>query len=210
MKLLILGAAGQISRMLTERLLNESDDELTLYARDAKQRLGQYADNDRVTLIDGDFSDQALLEKAMTGQDAVFEGSDHELGTIVAAMRATGLKRIIVAGVLGVYNEVGGKFGDWNRAMIGDASAQRKQWVSDLENSGLDYTYMRMSWLYNQSGNTKYALTQKGEPFVGAQVTREAVVQYVIDLLNNPGRDVKASVGVYEPGSEKLDKPSFY
>jgi saccharopine dehydrogenase-like NADP-dependent oxidoreductase len=39
MKILILGAVGQISRMLTERLLNETDAEIVLYARSAHSRL---------------------------------------------------------------------------------------------------------------------------------------------------------------------------
>ena len=210
MNILILGAAGQISRQLTERLLKERNDHLTLFARNAHSRLNQYADNNRVSIVDGDFSDKALLEKIMPGQDVVFVDSDHETNLIVDAMKATGIKLLIVAGVLGVYGEVGGKFGEWNRSMIGDVSLKRKQNVKYIEQSGLDYTYMRMTWLYNQTGNVSYATTEKGEPFVGAQITREAIVQYVMDLLADPTRDIKASVGLYEPGSEGMDKPSFY
>lgn len=210
MNILILGAAGQISRQLTERLLKERNDHLTLYARNAQARLGQYVNNDSVTIVDGDFSNEALLEKVMPGQDVVFVDSDHDTVPIMKAMKKAGVKRIIIAGVLGVYGEVGGKFGEWNRSMIGGVSAERKANLQAIERSGLDYTYMRMTWLYNQTGNVSYATTEKGEPFVGAQVTREAIVQYVMDLLADPTRDIKASVGLYEPGSEKLDKPSFY
>ena len=39
MKILILGAVGQISLMLTERLLDETDGEIVLYARRAHSRL---------------------------------------------------------------------------------------------------------------------------------------------------------------------------
>ncbi|MFC4760498.1 NAD(P)H-binding protein [Fructobacillus durionis] len=210
MKILILGAAGQIAHQLTERLLNERDDQLTLYARRANERLSEYKNNPRVKIVDGDFSNEALLKEIMPGQDVVFVYSDHDTEPILEAMKASGIKRIIIAGVLGVYGEVAGKFGEWNRSMIGDASPARHQNLQMIEDSGLDYTYMRMSWLYNQKGNVAYATTQKGEPFVGAQVTREAIVQYVLDLLDNPKRDIQASVGIYEPGSEKLDKPSFY
>ncbi|CAK1245435.1 NAD(P)H-binding protein [Fructobacillus fructosus] len=210
MNVLILGAAGQISRQLTERLQQETDDQLTLYARNASTRLNHYAKNDRVRIVDGDFSNEALLEKIMPKQDVVFVDSDHDMVPIIKSMRKTGVKRIIIAGVLGVYGEVRGKFGDWNRSMIGDITAERKQNLQAIEQSGLDYTYMRMTWLYNQPGNVSYATTQKGQPFIGAQITREAIVQYVLDLMANPTRDIKASVGLYEPGSEKLDKPSFY
>lgn len=210
MNILILGAAGQIASQLTERLLKESNKHLTLYARNAHTRLNQYTNNDRVQIIDGDFTDEALLERVMPGQDAVFVDSDHDTNSIITAMKVTGTKRIIIAGVLGVYGEVGGKFGQWNRSMIGDVSTQRRNNLKNIEQSGLDYTYMRMTWLYNQPGNISYATTQKGEPFIGAQITRQAIVQYVLDLLAHPDRDIKASVGLYEPGSETMDKPSFY
>ncbi|MCA6067742.1 KR domain-containing protein [Chryseobacterium sp. RG1] len=39
MKILILGAAGQIGRMLTKDLLEQTDNELVLFARNASQRL---------------------------------------------------------------------------------------------------------------------------------------------------------------------------
>ncbi|CAK1245315.1 NAD(P)H-binding protein [Fructobacillus fructosus] len=210
MNILILGAAGQIARQLTECLLQETDDKLTLYARNASARLNQYVDNDHVRIVDGDFSNEALLEKIMPGQDVVFVDSDHNTVPIMEAMKKAGVKRIIIAGILGVYDEVGGKFGEWNRSMIGDVSSERKQNLQAIEHSGLNYTYMRMTWLYNQPGNVSYATTQKGQPFVGTQITREAIVQYVLDLIADPARDNRASVGLYEPGSEKLDKPSFY
>lgn len=40
-----------------------------------------------------------------------------------------------------------------------------------VDESGLDYTYLRMTWLYNQEGNRSYKLILQGEPYKGAQVT---------------------------------------
>ncbi|MCK8617053.1 NAD(P)H-binding protein [Fructobacillus sp. M158] len=210
MNILILGAAGQISRMLIDRLLTERDDQLTLYARRADDRLASYADNPRVTIVDGDFSDEKRLNELMPGQDIVYVDSDKVVAPILKAMQENGVKRLIVAGVLGVYDEVGGRFGEWNRSMIGEISPERKQRVKEIEDSGLDYTYIRLTWLYNQPGNVRYQEAQKGTPFAGAQITRQAVVQYLMDLIADPKKDIKASVGLSEPGSEKLDKPSFY
>jgi len=39
MKILILGAAGEIGRMLTKDLLKQTDYELVLYTRNASKRL---------------------------------------------------------------------------------------------------------------------------------------------------------------------------
>lgn len=55
-----------------------------------------------------------------------------------------------------------------------------------VDESGLDYTYLRMTWLYNQEGNRSYKLIPQREPYKGAQVTRQAVAQYVMDLLQDP------------------------
>ncbi|MDV7738571.1 NAD(P)H-binding protein [Leuconostoc mesenteroides] len=210
MNILILGAAGQISQQLTTRLLNETDTNLTLFARNAEKRLSMYKNNNHVRLISGEFENELLLAESMKDQDVVYVNSDRNMQPILSAMKKSGVKRVIIAGALSIYDEVGGAFGKWNRSMMGTTPDSRKQMISDVENSGLDYTYMRMTWLYNQKGNVDYATTQKGEPFVGAQVTREAIVQYILDLLADPKRDLQASVGIYEPGTENMSKPSFY
>ena len=59
-------------------------------------------------------------------------------------------------------------------------------------------------------GNTAYTLTQKGEPFDGAQVTRQAVAQLIVDIVKDKsGRYSHTSLGVGEPNTN-WDKPSFY
>ena len=67
-----------------------------------------------------------------------------------------------------------------------------------VDESGLDYTYLRMTWLYNQEGNHSYKLIPQGEPYKGAQVTRQAVAQYIMDLLQDPSRDLGVGVGIVD------------
>lgn len=52
-----------------------------------------------------------------------------------------------------------------------------------MENSDLDYIILRITWLYNQEGNTTIHVTKKGEPFTESQIIRQAVAQFVTDLL---------------------------
>ena len=121
MKILILGAAGQIGRLLTKDLLEQTDYELVLYARNALRRL-KNAESDRVTIMDGDFTNYDTLTKAMKGIDAIYlndMNSREGIQTIVKAMKDTGNKRIIVASILGIYDEVPGAFGKWNLRMVG-------------------------------------------------------------------------------------------
>ncbi len=199
MKILILGAAGQIGRMLAKDLIEQTENDLVLYARNASNRLKGLT-SERVSLVNGDFSDYVHLVNAMKGVE-----------TIIKAMKAVGIKRIIAASILGIYDEVPGAFGDWNRHMVGDKGIQlHKETVALVETPELDYTILRLTWLYNQPGNCKYHLTKKNEPFQGVQVTRQAVSQLIVDILkDHKGQFIKSSLGVSEPDTN-WDKPSFY
>lgn len=212
MRLAIIGAAGQIPGFLIPRILEETDFKLTLAGRKVSQRL-PYQD-DRIRYVDGDMSRLDNVRQALEDADVVFvnEASPALLEPTIAVMKEKGIRCLIVAGVLGVYDEVVGDFGRWNKAMIGAYSPTNNRVIGAklVDESGLDYTYLRMTWLYNQEGNRAYKLIPQGEPYKGAQVTRQAVAQYVMDLLQDTSRDLGVSVGIVEPGSEALAKPVFY
>jgi nucleoside-diphosphate-sugar epimerase len=213
MTILILGAAGQIGRMATDSLLRQTDADLVLYARKATTRL-KAIDTQRVRLVDGDLTDVQTLAKHMKGVDAVYinaAGDKEAKQAIAQAMQTAGVTRVIEASILGIYEEVPGAFGKWNTRMVGASRIRQvAEATSVFENEAFDYTILRLTWLYNQEGNTKYRLTQKGEPFVGAQVTRQAVAQLLVDIITaTDNRYVKTSLGVSEPDTD-WDKPSFY
>ncbi|MCR8866576.1 NAD(P)H-binding protein [Priestia megaterium] len=214
MKILILGAAGQIARMLTNELLNKTDHSIVLYARNGHKRLTIIGDS-REFIVDGDFKDRDELIDAMKDVDLVYindMGDEESTKTIIDAMHDAGVRRVIAASVLGIYDEVPGAFGEWNKRMIGESPRMHSQIESArmLENSSLNYTLLRLTWLYNQADNTKYLITQKGEPFKGAQVTRQAVTQLIIDIIQEKSdKYLQASLGVGEPDTDWA-KPSFY
>jgi len=214
MNILILGAAGKIGRLLTDELLVQTSYNLVLYAKNANIRLKEKV-SERVKILDGNFKDIDTLIKAMNGIDVVYindMGDDQSTKTIIQAMSKAGVKRVIAASILGIYDEVPGAFGKWNKKMVGNHPRMQTQIKSAeaIEISELDYTLLRLTWLYDQKGNTNYILTQKGEPFKGAQVTREAVAQLVVDIITAPDeRFVNKSLGVGEPNTDWA-KPSFY
>lgn len=215
MKVLILGAAGQISRRLLPLLLNETDHELILYARNGEQRLKEFS-NHRVEIISGDFFDSETLEKAIQSADLVYLNEMRHIEVIkdiIHLMNRHEVKRFIGASILGIYDEVAGEFGEWNHQMLNPIPAVHDHKVSArlIEESTLAYTLLRITWLYNEAGNEAYAYTEKGEPFVGAQVTREAVARAVFDIIQSSDKTyANKSLGIYEPGSENMTKPSFY
>ncbi len=80
-----------------------------------------------------------------------------------------------------------------------------------LRESNLNYTILRLTWLYNDPENTNYELIPEGVQFNDAQVTREAVVKAIFDILHVDDETPfhRASIGIGEPGTH-YDKPSFH
>jgi len=71
-KVLVLGAYGQIARIVEDRILKEQPDvELTLFLRNSS-RLSNLAENKNVTLVDGDINDYDAVNAAMKDQDLVY------------------------------------------------------------------------------------------------------------------------------------------
>ncbi|AKP03918.1 NAD(P)H-binding protein [Companilactobacillus pabuli] len=210
-KIVLLGATSNISKYLIPMLLEKSDNEITLFARRANQRLTEYNENSQITLIDGDWNNISDLREAIKGQDIVYMATGHFVEAnqnIVKVMKEEHVKRLIVAGGLGIYDEVAGKFGKWNARMMGDYTNIKKA-AAVIDNSGLDYTFLRMSWLYNQDGNYNYDIVPQGQPMKGTQVTRQAIAKLISNIIASPDLYKSQSIGVVEPNTE-WDKPSFY
>lgn len=212
MKILILGAAGQIGRMVTTKLLEETNHQVILYARNAHSRLCAF-DSSRVEIVNGDFNDKEKLANVMDGVELVYlndMNSPEATAAIVTSMKKAGVLTIIGATILGIYDEVAGEFGKWNTRMVGTVGIDRhKESAEIIETSGANYALLRLTWLYNQKDNEKYMTTEKGEPFIGAQVTRQAVTRLVMHIIENGSHFENVSLGVSEPDTD-WPKPSFY
>ena len=195
--ILIIGAGGQIPQVLIPLLQEKPELHLTLFGRHSADL--PYTN---VTKVSGDARNLTDLIKVMKNQEVIYMNFDNKKVTeiVIDAMYKTGVKRIIQAGVLSVYGEVAEPFAIWNSCMMGGSVAHNRD-VESLEVSDLDYTYMRMTWLYN--GNRKdYIASPKGEPFLGAQITRCAIAQFIMDNITGKRNDIRASIGLWEPGSE--------
>lgn len=214
-KVLILAANGRIARIVEHRLLTESafaDVDLTLFLRDAS-RLDNLVDNPRVTLVDGDITDESAVSKAMAGQDLVFVAVvDHDAQnrltkTVTAAMKANHVTRVLFTNVLGIYGEVGGEFGRWNAEMIGAGMATARQSDQLLADSGLDYTTLRLPWL-NDRG-IAYTVTTRNEPYDGVSGSRDSVADLVLSMIADPTKYSRDSIGLADPDTEGQDRPVY-
>lgn len=207
---LIIGANSAIAQLVRTKLKQNKDMKLTLFLRDSQRITDLDTSNER--LVEGDALNQSDLDAAMLNQNVVYANlggqADQAALNIVGSMQKQHVKRLIFITSIGIYDEVPGKFGEWNNQMIGESLEPYRQAAATIEASNLDYTILRPAWLTDEN-EVDYETTQKGEPFKGTEVSRESVADYVTNIISNPETDVRASVGLDKPGTNG-DKPSFY
>ncbi|WP_174912089.1 SDR family oxidoreductase [Burkholderia diffusa] len=206
---LILGANGQIARWVIDALAADRNVSQTLLVRNPK-KLGDTPSNARVVI--GDVLDRALLLNAVQGQDIVYANLtganlDTQAASVIAAMQAAGVKRLVFVLSLGIYDEVPGKFGDWNNAIIGEDLKPYRRAADAIEASGLQYTILRPAWLTDED-EIDYELTGRNEPFKGTVVSRRSVGDLIVWIVASPELHVGDNLGVNQPGSDG-DKPYF-
>jgi uncharacterized protein YbjT (DUF2867 family) len=193
MKILILGANGQIARVVTKLVLERTSAQLTLYLRNAS-RLKSFP-NDRVKVIEGNVLDREQLQAAMEGHDTVYanlSGKMEEMAVnIVQAMHATGIKKIVFVSSMGIYGEVPGK-------QYGEVLEPYRQSADVIEASDLDYTIIRPAWL-NDKDEIAYGTTQKDETFKNGNqtVSRKSVADLIVNIATNSELESRKSLGVH-------------
>ena len=212
----ILGAAGQIAQKLTDTLLTYTDMHLTLYGRQLSTRLHpEILEHERVTVIEGSFQNPAKLEQAVTNAEIVFVGameSGSDMASIVKALSRKNVRRVIGLSMAGLSGEFPAALEKWTFDNLPISYVQgERQARNVLRESNLNYTILRLTWLYNDPENTNYELIPEGVQFNDAQVTREAVVKAIFDILHVDDETPfhRASIGIGKPGTH-YDKPSFH
>jgi len=208
-KVLVLGASGQIARHVVAMLDSDADVQLTLFVRHPR-KLMQAPANAKV--VQGDVLDSAKLDDAVKGQDIVYANLtgadlDAQARSVIASMQAMGVKRLIFVLSLGIYDEVPGKFGEWNNATIGEDLKPFRRAADAIEASKLDYTIIRPAWLTDEN-EVDYELTERDAPFKGTVVSRKSVADLIAKIIRSPNLHLRGSVGVNKPGTDG-DKPTF-
>ena len=208
-KVLVLGAGGQIARHVVAMLGGDNDISLTLFAR-SPTKLTQAPTNAKI--VQGDVLDSVKLNDAIKGQDIVYanltgEDLDAQAKSVIASMQAMGVKRLVFVLALGIYDEVPGKFGEWNNATIGEELKPFRRAADAIEASKLDYTILRPAWLTDED-EVDYELTERDAPFKGTVVSRKSVADLIVKVIRSPSLHLRGNVGVNKPGTDG-DKPSF-
>lgn len=152
MKLIIFGATGTVGRHVVEQALRQGH-EVTAFTRDPLRVKYRHA---RLQVTQGDVTDHVAVAAAVAGQDAVIvtlgagrKGGVRAAGTaaIVAAMRRTGVRRLIVQSTLGAGDSRANLNFWWKRIMFGlllrPAYADHQQQERHVLGSDLDWTIVR-------------------------------------------------------------------
>lgn len=214
--ILVLGASGHIAHFVITYLLQDLHNELTLFTRHPDSLNNLPSGN--FTVVKGDTLHPDDLDGVMDNIDVVYANLANpqikqQAQNIVHAMDHHHVKTLIWISSIGIYNEVPGKFGEWNNHMLREGGtnsylATYRDAADVIENSDLDYTIIRPAWLTNKD-EVDYETTEKGEPFKGTEVSRKTIGYLVAKIAQDPAPYVHRSLGVDKPGSDG-DKPAWY
>lgn len=216
MKLLILGAYGQIARIVEHRILTEpefNDVDLTLGLRNSR-RLAALNDNPRVRIIDLDLESAEDVSRAMSGQDMVFVADvDHDADNaktrnVLEAMKQHNVSRVISSNILGIYDEVPGEFGRWNHEYVKAGLKSAKNSDHMLAESGMTYTTLRLPWL-NDRNEIKYTITHQNEPYLGVSGSRQSIADVVLKIVRDPSFAANESIGIADPATQGEPRPVY-
>ena len=215
-QVLILGATGKIAGHAIAALLAKTTDQLLLFTRHPQNL--SIADESRETVIKGDTLKTDELNAAVAQADVVYANLCNpaiaqQARNIVAAMDQAGIKQLVWISSIGIYDEVPGKFGDWNNEMLGGGQEDSylgtyRKAADEISASDLDYTIIRPAWLTDKD-EVDYETTKRGEKFKGTEVSRKSIGNLVAEVIANPAKYARQDLGVNKPNSDG-DKPAWY
>lgn len=198
-KVLIIGATGTLGSAARQTILKETDDKLTLFARSAGRI--HIRDASREQVISGDVMNDADLDKAIKGQDAVFAALSGNLGAyaqkIIAAMDRNHISRLIFITSMGIYNEIPTSIGAGGNLRSNPVLRPYREAANVIEASDLNYTIVRPGWFTD--GPVNYEITRKGKPFGGHDVSISSIADIVKKLVDDDTLYSRDSIGINTP-----------
>ncbi len=188
---LIVGATGNIARIVINLLQKEADIQLTLFLRSAR-RLKVTIDP-KWHVIEGDALKLEDLKKAMTGIDVVYANLAGDLEgmarNLVKVMDEVGVKRLIFIASIGIYGEP-----------VKPVLRPYRKAADVIESSDLDYTILRPTW-FTSADEVDYEITRKGEAEKGSVISMKSLAAFVTTLIKSPEKYIHENLGVNKPGS---------
>lgn len=198
MKITIFGATGGTGKQLVEQAL-EAGNEVVAFCRNPSKLNMRH---EHLTIVHGELTDQALIEHAVSGAEAVIsvlgprgdsknkpitEGTQN----ILAAMKKQGVRRLIISSTPSAKDP--NDMPDFKfRALVALVKlamhAAYEEIISVAETvrmSDLDWTIVRVSMLNNnpKSGKVKVGYVGKGE--VGTRISRADMANFMLKQVQD-------------------------
>ena len=188
-KLLILGANGQIAKLVVPMLAN-TDVQSTLTSLHGRS-------NKNIQTLDA--VNETQLVSMLKDIDIVYANIGAEgrqktaANSVVNAMHLAGVRRLIWVATVGVHDELPQKKSDlWANILgttdnentyMGDQTAAVKRVMT----SGLDYTVIRPNELIDDNIMQQLTIqTDSQEVIQGGPVTRVSVAEFITQIILNP------------------------
>jgi putative NADH-flavin reductase len=194
MKVIVFGGTGTVGRLVVEQAV-EQGHEVTLLTRD-RARVGPPPA--RVHVVEGDVFDARAIAPVIAGHDAVVvtlgggrKGGVRARGTaaIIEAMRATGVRRLVVQSLIGVGDSREQLNFFWKRLMFGlllrGAFADHVEQERLTRASGLDWTIVRPGSFTDGPRTGSYRRGFGPQEKTSLKVSRADVAEFVVEQLTD-------------------------
>lgn len=187
---LILGAGGNIARLVADLLAKNDNINLTLFLRN-KSKLKTNVSKGRI--VEGDVLNYTQLKGAVKSQGIVYVNLAGDLEAmaknIVKAMAETGVKRIIAISSIGIYETT-----------LRPVLKPYRKLADVIEASDLDYTILRPTW-FTTADEVDYEITRKGEPGKGSIISQKSLATLIVNIIESPEKYSRENLGVNKPNS---------
>ncbi len=202
-QLFILGATGGTGRALVEQA-RERGHLVTAFVR-SPEKLGPPRDG--VNVLRGDPRSADELRAALPGHDAVLSAlGPPGLGpttlvsdcarSIVTAMQATGVRRLLVIGVAVLFENDGFLNAIGRRTFLRNVARDSAEMERIVTTSGLDWTIARPPRLTNGALTRAYGVADgRMPPAARLTISRADVADFLLDELEHPAH-VRQVIGL--------------
>lgn len=197
MNIVILGATGTFGTALTEKLLSDTDYNMTLFSRHAGNV--KY-NNSRVRTVSGDAFNLKDLEQVLKGQDVVYctisgDRLPEVADNLVKCMSKLDVQRLIFMGAIGIYDEIPDEIDGKDNVSNNPEQIPNRKAVDIIESSHLNYTIVRPGFL-REGLAEDFVLTVKGELAKGYITTIPSLTNFAIQLIKDDTMYSRKSVSI--------------
>lgn len=195
-KVVIFGASGRTGKYIVRRLQGMENVELTVSVRNPDKL--KDIDTAGVWVVSGDALKPEDVEKAVQGQEIVLASLEGDVlrmaKNIVAACRASSVRRIIWITGMGIHHEIKGLRG----MMLSLYAKKRPEYIEaadTIASSGITYTLLRCPGIVDGE-NTRYSLTPENVQPKKNSIDRAGIAKCMADMVNNEKMGMNESLGI--------------